>query len=288
MYDPIGKGVLIHMLIFRKLLPDIVASSRFNFRQILLSGVFLVFTFSQASLGCSKEEIKETKVTSIRMDLRSELIFDQTVEFKENKKNEKNTSENRSSSDQNLRRSRQKKLLDPRFQAINRFEQPIVDYKRELMKEEDQEMKSTEVTGIQDRKLIFTGKGFAIRGFEAILNGKLNTDFYYHVRPSTPEDMKKLEPEHLDLRENNLRLKKNLIFKQPVIISESKDILLPDESESNISRSKKRTISNERVPQTKVLMTQEPKEIIKFYSGKNSLDLLLGDEKFNIGQFKNH
>ena len=139
----------------------------------------------------------------------------------------------------------------------------------------------------RDKKLIFAGEGFAITDFEASARGRLNTNFYSYVRPIPPARIKKREPEHIDLQEENLHTEKNLIFHPLLASSAGAKNLMVDEPENKASASEDVTISPEKIPETKILLTQKPEALLKLQPNKNALDLLVGNEKIILEQFRN-
>jgi len=247
------------------------------------------FVLASVVGGCADEEAPVEIAKTVKMDLRSDLVFDQVVSFDaktaERTQRAAGATADKAGGAENLRRK--KSLQDPQFQALNRFEFPVPRRHREVAGEARPETKDIETVQPRDKKLIFASEGFALTDFEASARGRLNTDFYSYVRPIPPEHIKKRKPQPIDLQEENLRADKNLIFHSSFASSAGGKNLTVDEPENKSPASRDVTIPPEKIPQTKILLTQKPEALLKLQPDKNALDLLVGNEKIILKQFRN-
>lgn len=274
-----------------------VCNSPAGFCSPLLWGLFFAVFFSQAGFGCSKkgdELVIEQRI--IKLALRSEVVFDQIVSTVPVV--EKETVESPAAAEEEVPLEEDEKSAraglsgidaferDPEYLAIERFEQPPPEKTiGPVLRARREEPGSIQV---RDRKLIFAGEGFETEGFEANSSEKLSMDFLSHLKPPPQEHAAERKRDRLDVKEDKIIGKKNLIFHSPAVAFFDEDVVSAREPEADaVVPRKENTMAVERIPETKVLLTHEPKELLKLRPSKESLDLLLGNEKVNKRLFRN-
>lgn len=255
----------------------------------LLWGGFLLLTFSQAGLGCSQtEDPRNVEQPTVIAGPGVEPGLDPAVAarkreagkppvFGEDIPRLKAAGEIPSGEENS--HNREDGLVFKRYK-----QPPLLESEG---RKRASESKIPETVHIRDRGLIFGGAGFEIKGFEEVSRGKLNTGFIAHLRPPPIPAAIEREPDRLDLKDEKMKSKKNLIFHPPLATSFRKEPLIPKTPPSRKpTREEERPVALSEIPETKVLLTEEPEGLLKLRPDKEGLDLLIGNEKLNRWRYE--
>lgn len=168
---------------------------------------------------------------------------------------------------------------DKEYLALQRFELPP-------QKEEKKSEKKTggkeelDTIRLREKILILGGKGSDIQGFKSKAKDSMNIDENSRLADPLPEEPPKKEHVKLDLKEDNIKNKRSLIFHQ-----QGAGFFKTEEPDKKDVISKaaplKTSPTLERVPETKLLFSQGKDNQISLQPKEGKLDLLLGNEGFN-------
>lgn len=243
----------------------------------LLWGGFLLLIFSPAGLGCSQTESRRNaEQPAVTTGPGVEPGFDPAVAVME-----------RETGKPPVFGEDIPRLETAGGLVFKRYKRPPLLESEDRKRRRASESEIPETVHIRDKDLILGGAGFEIKGFEEVSKGKLNTGFIAHLRPTRIPAALERKPDRLDLREENIKSKKNLIFHPALATSFRKEPLIPKTPPAwKPAREEERSVALDEIPATKVLLTEEPERLLKLRPDKESLDLLIGNEKLNRWRYE--
>ena len=170
---------------------------------------------------------------------------------------------------------------DPVYLAINRFEGPMLNQIKRVAQKKVSVEPLCAVHPVQEKKLIFSGKGFEIADFEKNVDEKLNVDYHYHINFDNRKVFESKPTPSLDLEERDLSSRRSPIFHQAITLMTELEKI---ESRPNPKQEKQPHLVGRRlppIPETKVLIHQDPRYLLKLRSDPNAINLLASNEGWN-------
>ena len=169
--------------------------------------------------------------------------------------------------------------------TLNRFEGPVLNQIKRVAQKKISAEPLYSRHPVQKKKLIFSGKGFEIADFEKNVDEKLNVDYHYHINFDNRKVFESKPTPSLDLEERDLRNRRSLIFHGAMTL-----MTKPEEIESELTRKQKKQpkLLGQHllpIPETKVLMHQEPRYLLKLRPNTNGINLLTSKEGWNHKRF---
>lgn len=186
------------------------------------------------------------------------------------------------------KRRRQARLLpvvDPEYQAIQRYETMDPELYTITIKKSPEKPGIRETVKVQDKPLIFAGRGYNISVFEKEAKPAIDVDYTTHLLATLPEPPARETSGHLDPEAGYSRDTKFLVYNStrsafgelPPPLSESKPEL-PQKTEP--------VSLPERNPDSVLLFPPGEKSFLVLRKAEKQFDLLAGNESLNMKQFK--
>lgn len=167
---------------------------------------------------------------------------------------------------------------DKEYLALRRIEQP--EKSKALGKAPAGEKDGWNTIEVRERSLVLGGKGFNMHGVEAEDNITIDSKRYWEdVPPPAPP---KKEPEPLDLKEGDVRNKRNLIFHERGTGFFKTEEFEAKEEKSKAPQPKVAPSPIQKIPETKLRLSQGAgKELTLLPREGGDIDLLMGNEEGN-------
>lgn len=175
---------------------------------------------------------------------------------------------------------------DEGYQSIKRFERVSPDtFEMSFEKKPASKKKRGRKTvKLQDKPLVFGGRGFNIKAFDRALKPAVDVDYALHLREPVPPVLPVGPADHLDPNGEYSKDTKGLIYgetriafgKMPPPLAESE----PVESKAPVS------VPAEKHPNSVLAFPPGEESIAVISKDKNSLDLLAGNETLNKKRFR--
>jgi hypothetical protein len=165
---------------------------------------------------------------------------------------------------------------DQDYLAMNRFERPSLESKVPVTPGTH----VREPTAVVDKPLALAGRGFDIQGFQSPARQVVQADFLEHLKRPVRK-MKPVRQERLDLQLTQAKSSKHLIFHplRPALSQFQKPTHWED------PESQKKLQGLDSIPETKLFFTETEKSQLILRPRRESLDLLIGNEKLNRREY---
>ena len=257
----------------------------------LISGLFLFL-----SLGCGASEEEEEVVVipdsppQITITLRSDMNFEQPLEpdpkIDESKKIEQEAGKKKRFIFGRKTSPVSGFKADAGYQSIDRFETVSpetfeIKFEKQPTKPKKRIRKTVK---LQDKPLVFGGRGFNIEVFEHALNPAVDVDYASHLREPPPL----VEPigatDHLDPDGEYSKDTKGLIYGETrVAFGEMPPPLVETKP---VEPKKQSTGPVEKSPNSVLVFPPGEESIAVVARDENSMDLLVGNENLNVKRFR--
>jgi hypothetical protein len=177
---------------------------------------------------------------------------------------------------------------EPEYRSMQRFEAPSQTEKHISLRIQAPAMEEGETVAARDKKLIFGGKGFETREFESYSKEKMNINYHTYVySPLEEPAIFRRPPDHLDLAENRWRDNRPVIFHPAGANFNQQDIEIETASSpTENARTKPGKVLLEPIAETKILLRDKPKDLLRLRKVKEPMDLLMGNETVNANRFQ--
>lgn len=174
---------------------------------------------------------------------------------------------------------------DKEYMALRRFELPS---SKEEKKPEKRgvEKEEPDTIGTREKILVLGGKGSDIQSFRSKATDSMDIDINRRLIEPLPEEPPKKERPHLDLKEDNIKNKRSLIFHQQGSGFFKVEEPGKKDEVSKPAPPKATSPALERVPETQLLFSQSKDNQLILKPREGELDLLLGNEDFNRRAFE--
>lgn len=165
---------------------------------------------------------------------------------------------------------------DKEYLAMNRFERPLLEARTPVVTVKG----VREPTAVVDKPLVLAGRGFDIQQFQSPSRQVVQADFLQHLKRPVPK-IKPVLQERLDLQLKQAKSSKHLIF-HPLgsALSQLQKPTLWEDPESQ-----KKPQDLESIPETKLLFSESENSQLILRPRRESLDLLIGNEKLNRKEY---
>ena len=174
---------------------------------------------------------------------------------------------------------------DIEYQALQRYEN--IDFERYAITIEKSPQKPPirKTVKVQDKSLIFAGRGYNISAFEKEDKPAIDVDYATHLVAVPPVPTGSHLRERLDPKGEYSRDTKYLIYNSTrSVFGELPPPLM--ENKSELSRKGESTIPVERNPDSVLLFPHGEKSMLVLRKADKQFDLLAGNESLNKKQFK--
>ncbi|MEK9627712.1 MAG: hypothetical protein VW455_01675 [Nitrospinota bacterium] len=175
---------------------------------------------------------------------------------------------------------------DEGYQSLNRFENASKEtFKIKFEKKPEPKKKRVRKTvKIQDKPLVFGGRGFNIEAFDHEVNPAVEVDYVSHLREPPPHPLPVGAADHLDPNGEYSRDTKDLIYGDTRIAFGK---MPPPLVEAEPREQKVETpLSIEKHPDSVLVFPPGEDSIALVAKDENSLDLLIGNETLNKKRFR--
>ncbi len=262
------------------------------YRKLIFYGAAL---FLSLSLGCGASEEEEVVVIpdsppQITITLRSDITieqpldpdpqFDKSAEIKQDQGKKKRMILGRKAPPLPAFKA------DVGYQTLDRFERaPPETFELKFEKKPtEKEKRYRKTVKLQDKPLVFGGRGFNIEVFEHAVNPAVEVDYVSHLREPPPLLQPIGAADHLDPKDGYSKDTKDLIYgetraafgKLPPPLVEPE----PMETKSELPN------SIEKHPDSVLVFPPGEESIAVVPRDENSLDLLAGNENLNKKRFR--
>lgn len=173
---------------------------------------------------------------------------------------------------------------DTEYQAIQRYENAEGRYTI-TMKKSPQKPQVRETVKVEDKPLVFAGRGYNILAFEKESKPAIDVDYATHLLAAYPEPPASEIREQLDLKTGYSRDTKYLVYGS----TRSAFGKLPPplvESKPELPKNDEPAIPPERNPDSVLLFPKGEKSLLVLRKAEKQFDLLAGNESLNKKQFK--
>jgi hypothetical protein len=174
---------------------------------------------------------------------------------------------------------------DIEYQALQRYEN--IDFERYAITIEKSPQKSSirKTVKVQDKSLIFAGRGYNISAFEKSNKPAIDIDYATHLVPVPPLPTGSQLREQLDPKAGYSRDTKYLVYNST---RSAFSRFQPPLVENKPERSKKTdsAVSAKRNPDSVLLFPRGEKSMLVLRKADKQFDLLAGNESLNKKQFK--
>lgn len=174
---------------------------------------------------------------------------------------------------------------DKEYMALRRFELPSSKEEKKPEKRIGAK-EEPDTIGTREKILVLGGKGSDIQSFRSKATDSMAIDINRRLIEPLPEEPPKKERPHLDLKEDNIKNKRSLIFHQQG--SGFFKVEEPGKKDEVLKPAPPKATSPalERVPETQLLFSQSKDNQLILKPREGELDLLLGNEDFNRRAFE--
>jgi hypothetical protein len=182
---------------------------------------------------------------------------------------------------------------DPGYQSLERYEK--IDPQRYAITFQKSPGKPPvrKTVKVQDKPLIFAGRGYNISAFEKEVKPAVDVDYSTHLVDTPIDPPVKNIKDHLDKSTGYTRDTKNLVYNAtrsarfgkslPSLIDNKSDLAIKDKSES--LRNVEPVILPERNPDSVLLFPRGEESLLVLRKAEKQFDLLEGNESLNKKQF---
>lgn len=169
---------------------------------------------------------------------------------------------------------------DKEYLALRRFELPVPKEEKKVAKRAG-EKEEPDTIGTREKILILGGRGSDIQGFRSKAKDSVSNVSNSHLEAPLPEPPPKKEIPRLDLKEDNVKNNRSLIFhQQGTGFFKAEEPEKKDEV-AKTAPPKSTSPKHERVPETQLLFSQGKDNQLILRPKEGEIDLLLGNEEFN-------
>ena len=162
---------------------------------------------------------------------------------------------------------------DKEYLSMNRFERPLLEAKDPVITRES--VRDTVI--VVNKPLVFAGRGFDIKGFRSHARTAVQADFLRHLNKPVPK-MDRVPQEHLDLQLTQVKSSKYLIFHP---LRPALSVLQKPTLQENAEPQPKKPQVLQAIPETNLLLKESERSDLILRPGRESLDLMIGNEKIN-------
>lgn len=174
---------------------------------------------------------------------------------------------------------------DTEYQSIQRYENIDPDRFAITIEKSPQKPPVRKTVNIQDKPLVFAGRGYNISAFEKEVKPAVDVDYATHLVAVPPVPTGKYVLEHLDPKAEYSRDTKFLVYNSTrSAFGEFPPPLV--ESKPAISRRTETATPPERNPDSVLLFPRGEKSLLVLRKAEKQFDLLVGNESLNRKQFK--
>lgn len=254
---------------------------------------FLVPLFLALSLGCGGSEEEEVVVIpdsppQITITLRSDIIIEQPLEPDPQSDKSAEIEPDKKKRVRFGRKAPPKPAFkaDAGYQSLDRFESASPEtFEIKFEKKPAPKKKRIRKTvKLQDKPLVFGGRGFNIEVFDHEVSPAVEVDYVSHLREPTPHPKQIGAADHLDPKGEYSKDTKDLIYgetrvafgKMPPPLVESEPMKAKAEFPNSI----------ERHPSSVLVFPPGEESIAVVSKDENSLDLLAGNETLNKKRYR--
>jgi len=256
---------------------------------------FLAALFLSFSLGCGGSEEEEVVVIpdtppQITITLRSDILIqqpldpdpqlDKSAEIKKDNEKKKRVIFGRKAPPMPAFKA------DSEYQSLDRFEGASLEtFKLKFEKKPAKKEKRTRKTvKLQDKPLVFGGRGFNIEVFDHEVSPAVEVDYVSHLREPPPQTQPIGAADHLDPSGEYSKDTKGLIYGETRVAFGK---MPPPLVESEPKEPKTEILSSlEKHPDSVLVFPPGEKSIAVVSRDENSLDLLSGNETLNKKRFR--
>lgn len=264
------------------------------------SAFYLTTLFLSLFLGCGASEEEEVVVIpdtppQITITLRSDILIEQPLDPDPQFDPDAKLNKSEVIKPENVKKKR--KILgrkappmpafkaDSGYQSIDRFESASLEtFELKFEKKPEQEKRIRNTVKVQDKPLVFGGRGFNIEVFDHEVSPAVDVDYVSHLREPPPQLQPIGAADHLDPKGEYSKDTKDLIY---------------GETRVAFGKMPPPLVESEPIdPKTEIpgLLEKHPDSVLVFPSGEesiavvrrdeNSLDLLTGNETLNKKRFR--
>ena len=174
---------------------------------------------------------------------------------------------------------------DTKYQALQRYENIDPGSYEITIEKSPQKPPIRKTVDVQDKPLIFAGRGYNISAFEKEDKPAIDVDYATHLVAVPPVPTGSHLRERLDPKGEYSRDTKYLIYNSTrSVFGELPPPLM--ENKSELSRKAESTIPVERNPDSVLLFPHGEKSMLVLRKADKQFDLLAGNESLNKKQFK--
>ena len=175
---------------------------------------------------------------------------------------------------------------DEGYQSLNRFENASRDtFQIKFEKKPEPKKKRVRKTvKLQDKPLVFGGRGFNIEAFDHEVNPAVEVDYVSHLREPPPLPLPIGAEDHLDPEGPYSKDTKDLIYGETRVAfgKMPPPLIEPETQEQKVETLK----SIEKHPDSVLVFPPGEDSIALVAKDQNSLDLLVGHEALNKKRFR--
>lgn len=174
---------------------------------------------------------------------------------------------------------------DTEYQALQRYENIDPDRFAITIEKRPQKPPVRETVKVQDKPLVFAGRGYNISAFEKDNKPAIDVDYATHLVAVPPVPTDKYVLERLDPEEEYSRDTKYLVYNSTrSAFGELPPPLI--ESKPALSQKAEPAVPPERNPDSVLLFPRGEKSLLVLRKAEKQFDLLAGNESLNKKQFK--
>jgi hypothetical protein len=181
---------------------------------------------------------------------------------------------------------------DSDYQAIPRYEKIDPQRYAITIKKSPEQPSVRKTVNVQDKPLIFAGRGYNISAFDREIKLAVDVDYSTHLVTVPPEQHIEKAKDQLDLTAGYSRDTKNLVYnatrsarfgkRLPSLIEKEPTI----ENKPESLRSVESEIPVERNPDSVLLFPRGKESLLVLRKAEKQFDLLVGNESLNKKQFR--
>jgi hypothetical protein len=183
---------------------------------------------------------------------------------------------------------------DTAYQSIKRYEK--IDPQRYVIsiKKGPERPQTRKTVDVQDKPLVFAGRGYNISAFEREIKPAIDVDYSTHLVVTPPDPLATEIEDRLDIKAGYSKDTKNLVYNstRSALFGKSLPSFIDNKSEPAVENQPKAlryaesAIPLERNPDSILIFPQGEESLLVLRKAEKQYDLLVGNESLNKKQYR--